>query len=96
MGVGEDPVGVEPVAQGEEVVEPVVRRRQVRGRAGVHLAPVRAPARLAQDRLEPAEVGRVVKEYKAGKVEQEFVQKAAPSAEHTGYNFLGVELLERV
>jgi hypothetical protein len=30
------------------------------------------------------------------KVEQEFVQKAARSAEHTGYNFLGVELLERV
>jgi citrate lyase subunit beta/citryl-CoA lyase len=39
---------------------------------------------------------QLLKGYKAGKVEQEFVQKAARSAEHTGYNFLGVELLERV
>jgi citrate lyase subunit beta / citryl-CoA lyase len=35
---------------------------------------------------------QLLKGYKAGKVEQEFMMKAARSSEHTGYNFLGVEL----
>ncbi len=42
VGVGEDPVGVEPVAQRLELLPARVRRREVRGGAGVQLAPVRA------------------------------------------------------
>ena len=39
---------------------------------------------------------QLFKGYKAGKVEEEFMKKAMRSAEHTGYNFLGAQLLERV
>jgi citrate lyase beta subunit len=37
---------------------------------------------------------QLLKGYKAGKVEEEFLQKATRNAQHTGYNFLGVSMLE--
>ena len=39
---------------------------------------------------------QLLKGYKAGKVEEDFLKKAARSAEHTGYNFLGAQVLESV
>ncbi len=39
---------------------------------------------------------QLLKGYKARRVEEAFMHKAARSSEHTGYNFLGVEILERV
>jgi citrate lyase subunit beta / citryl-CoA lyase len=39
---------------------------------------------------------QLLKGYKAGKVEEAFMQKATRSSEQTGYNFLGVELATRV
>jgi citrate lyase subunit beta/citryl-CoA lyase len=39
---------------------------------------------------------QLLKGYKAGKVEEDFLKKAARSAQHTGYNFLGVGVLETV
>ena len=60
VGVGEDPVGVEPVAHREELPEARVRRREVGRGPGVHLAPVRASVVGAHDRLHRREVRRVV------------------------------------
>jgi citrate lyase subunit beta/citryl-CoA lyase len=37
---------------------------------------------------------QLLKGYKAGKVEEDFLRKAARSAQHTGYNFLGAVVLE--
>jgi citrate lyase beta subunit len=37
---------------------------------------------------------QLLKGYKAGRVEEEFLLKATRSAQHTGYNYLGVSLLE--
>jgi citrate lyase subunit beta/citryl-CoA lyase len=37
---------------------------------------------------------QLLKGFKAGKVEEDFLKKAARSATHTGYNFLGAALLE--
>lgn len=39
---------------------------------------------------------QLVKGYKAGKVPEDFLKKAARSAQHTGYNFLGLGVLEAV
>lgn len=39
---------------------------------------------------------QLLKGYKAGKVEEDFLKKAARSAAHTGYNFLGAQVLETV
>jgi hypothetical protein len=38
----------------------------------------------------------LLKGYKAGKVEESFMNKAVRSTEQTGYNFLGVELAQTV
>ncbi len=37
---------------------------------------------------------QLLKGYKAGKVEEDFIKKATRNAEHTGYNFLGSSMLE--
>src|SRR6476659_7496818 len=60
VAVAEGAVRVDPVADGEEVVPPGVVRRQVGGRPGVQLAPVRATAVRAQHALDAGEVRAVV------------------------------------
>ncbi len=52
VGVGEDPVGVEPLAQGLDVGPPRVGRREVGRGAGVQLAPVGAAVVAAQQLLD--------------------------------------------
>ena len=39
---------------------------------------------------------QLLKGFKAGKVEEDFLKKAMRSAAHTGYNFLGAAMLETV
>ena len=39
---------------------------------------------------------QLLKGFKAGRVEQSFMQKALRSTEHTGYNFLGADILQAV
>ena len=54
--VGENAVGVEALAKCDELAEARVRRRQVGGGPGMHLAPVRAPAGGGEDRFQDPEV----------------------------------------
>ena len=56
IGVAEPALGVQPVAQRDELGEPRVGPGQVRRVPGVHLAPVRPPARRRHDGLDVGEI----------------------------------------
>src|SRR5699024_11089162 len=51
VDVAEDPRRVEPVADGDEVVEMLHHHREILGGPGVHLPPVRPAARGEEDLL---------------------------------------------